>query len=136
MWASSCDANFPAASPPPLLLFITSRFAYMKHLFCWQLILIFQFFYTLLQIRSADKLSFGSNVLLPYSSSILFSMGHFTFHNSVSLTKVQLPVLNSCLLYQSFYTLRQIFRLLPQHSWTWLKTYFAFSCTSQVCVVG
>ena len=27
--------------PPPILLYITSRFAYMKPLFCWQLILIF-----------------------------------------------------------------------------------------------
>ena len=43
----------------------TSRFAYMKHLFCWQFILIFLY---LLQIMSADKLSFGLNVLLLYSS--------------------------------------------------------------------
>ena len=27
--------------------------------------------------------------------------GHFVFHNSVSLTRLQLPVLNSCLLYQA-----------------------------------
>ena len=30
-----------AVTPPPILLYITSRFVYMKHLFCWQLILIF-----------------------------------------------------------------------------------------------
>ena len=29
-----------AVCPPPILLYITNRFAYMKHLFCWQLILI------------------------------------------------------------------------------------------------
>ena len=28
-------------------------------------------------------------------------LGHYTFHNSVSLTRLQLPVLNSCLLYQA-----------------------------------
>ena len=51
--------------PPSIKLYITSRFAYMKHLFCWQFILIFLY---LLQIRSADKLSFGLNVFLLYSS--------------------------------------------------------------------
>ena len=29
------------------------------------------------------------------------------------------------------FTVRQIFRLLPQHSLAWLKTYFAFSWASQ-----
>ena len=29
------------------------------------------------------------------------SLGHYAFHNSVSLTRLQLPVLNSCLLYQA-----------------------------------
>ena len=28
-------------------------------------------------------------------------LGHYAFHNSVSLTRLQLPVLNSCLLYQA-----------------------------------
>ena len=51
MWASPSDANLAAGGfgggsvrphcKPPILLFITSRFAYMKHLFCWQLILVF-----------------------------------------------------------------------------------------------
>ena len=54
------------ANPPPLiLLYITSRFAYMKQRFCFKLILIFC---TLLEIRSSDKLSIELNVLLPYSS--------------------------------------------------------------------
>ena len=30
--------------PPSNLLYITSRYAYMKHLFCWRLILIFLYF--------------------------------------------------------------------------------------------
>ena len=31
----------PPHPPTPILLYITSRFAYMKHLFCWKFILIF-----------------------------------------------------------------------------------------------
>ena len=31
----------PAPPPPPILAYITSRYAYMKLLFCWQLIPIF-----------------------------------------------------------------------------------------------
>ena len=51
-WASPCDEIFatgefdevavrPRCKLPPILLYITSRFAYMKHFFCWQFILIF-----------------------------------------------------------------------------------------------
>ena len=46
LWCKLCSwgvwrvAIRPTVSPP-VLLYITSRFAYMKHLFCWQLILIF-----------------------------------------------------------------------------------------------
>ena len=29
--------------------------------------------------------------------------GHYAFHNSVSLTRLQLPVLNSCLLFRLVY---------------------------------
>ena len=52
MWASPCDVNFAAggfdggAVRPPILIYITSRFAYMKHLFCWQSILIFLLYLT------------------------------------------------------------------------------------------
>ena len=74
IWASPCDGNFAfgwfwgGGTVSPLLfsyISLTSRFAYMKHVFCWQFILIFLY---LLQIRSGDKLSFGLNVLLLYSS--------------------------------------------------------------------
>ena len=60
-----CFGEGAMVSPLLLFSYITSRFAYMKHLFCWQFILIFLY---LLQIMSADKLSFGLNVLLLYSS--------------------------------------------------------------------
>ena len=36
-----CKFSLPLPPPPSILLYITSRFAYMKHLFYWQLILIF-----------------------------------------------------------------------------------------------
>ena len=49
--------NLPRHPLFSISLYITSRFAYMKHHFCWYLTLIFLY-----------KLSFGSNVLFPYSS--------------------------------------------------------------------
>ena len=73
-------------------------------------------------IRSADKLSFCFNIFPPYSSccfsyfllyeNYLFLLSlkteqwcmptmHYACHNSVSLTWLQLPVLNSGLLYQA-----------------------------------
>ena len=39
-WAVSGGAVSPCCKPPVILLYITSRFAYINDLFCWQLILV------------------------------------------------------------------------------------------------
>ena len=36
-----------------------------------------------------------------------FCMGLYAFHNSISFTRLQLPVLNFCLLYQASFSLYQ-----------------------------
>ena len=40
-WLGMYDMLLDPAVSPTTLLCITSRFAYMKHLFCWQLLLVF-----------------------------------------------------------------------------------------------
>ena len=42
VWWECCNTllQAPTATPPPILLYITSRFGYIKHLFCWQFIIM------------------------------------------------------------------------------------------------
>ena len=51
--------------------------------------------------------------------------GHYVFHNSVSLTRKLLPILNYHLLYQAS------FQIVAIVLTSLVKTRFAFSCPSQ-----
>ena len=84
-----------------IFLYIASRLAYMKHLFCLQLILIFPY---LLQVRSADKLSFGLNVLRPtlatafptsYRMKTVFVLVEFENSGMMHVHSTSFPVLLS-----------------------------------------
>ena len=68
IWEGAVSAESP--SLPPILLYITSRFAYIYEtpFFVDLFRMRSHSNFSVLQIRSADKLFFGLNVLLPYSS--------------------------------------------------------------------
>ena len=111
------------ASLFPILLYITARFAYMKHLF-----LATRSNFSVLQIRFADTLSFGSNALPPHCS---YCFPYFLPHEKclflLSLKTQQWHMLTQPHS-QCFFPNAE--RFIGEESRS-IATHFAFSCVSQ-----
>ena len=107
----------------PILLYITARFAYMKHLF-----LATRSNFSALQIRFADTLSFGSNAIPPHCS---YCFSCFLPHEKclflLSLKTQQWHMLTQPHS-QCFFPNAE--RFIGEESRS-IATHFAFSCVSQ-----